>query len=114
MPTAISPADAEIGAANRTAIVDEELYNLAVDMRRTEPGDVLAYCQKWVAFQERFAEVLPVIPVYSNVYFDFYDNTLQEYDITANQTWSQAIVKAYLGDVMEEDAEDEGDLEFIE
>ncbi len=109
-----SPADAEIGAANRTAIVDEELYNLAVDMRRTEPGDVLAYCQKWVAFQERFAEVLPVIPVYSNVYFDFYDNTLQEYDITANQTWSQAIVKAYLGDVMEEDAEDEGDLEFIE
>lgn len=55
-----------------------------------------------------------MIPVYSNVYFDFYDNTLQEYDITANQTWSQAIVKAYLGDVMEEDAEDEGDLEFIE
>ncbi|MCI5956018.1 MAG: ABC transporter substrate-binding protein [Clostridiales bacterium] len=109
-----SPEDAEIGAANRTAIVDEELYNLAVDMRRTEPGDVLAYCQKWVAFQERFAEVLPVIPVYSNVYFDFYDNTFQEYDITANQTWSQAIVKAYLGDVMEEETGDEGDLEFIE
>ena len=107
-----SPEDAEIGAANRTAIVDEELYNLAVDMRRTEPGDVLAYCRKWVAFQERFAEVLPAIPVYSNVYFDFYDNTLQNYAAGANQTWSQAIVGAYLSDVMEE--EEDGELEFIE
>lgn len=110
---AFSPEDAYLGSSNRTGIVDQKLYDLAVAMRQTEPGDVLAYCQKWVAFQERWAEVLPAIPVYSNVYFDFYDSTLQNYLIGANQTWSQAIVGAYLGDVMETE-EDEGQIEFLE
>ena len=41
-------------------------YALAMDMRRTDSGDTLAYCRKWVAFQERFQEIEPVIPIYSN------------------------------------------------
>ena len=93
---------------NTTGISDQELYELAVDMRRTEPGDVLAYCQKWVAFEERFAEVLPMIPVYSNVYFDFYPRVLQNYNISANVNWGSAIVEAYLGDPadLEEETEE--------
>ena len=67
-------------------------------MRKTEPGDVLSYCQKWVAFQERWTEVLPAIPVYSNVYFDFYTTRLQNYRVTENQTWTQAIVAAALAE----------------
>ena len=63
---------------NRTGIRDKKLAQLAVDMRKTEPGDVLSYCRKWVAFQERWTEVLPAIPVYSNVYFDFYTTRLEE------------------------------------
>ena len=93
---AVNPDDAYQGAFNRTGIADEALYDLAVDMARTEPGDVLSYCQKWVAFQERWAEVLPAIPVYSNTYYDFYTSALQGYDIGANVTWSQAIVGATL------------------
>lgn len=81
---------------NRTGIRDKKLYQLAVDMRKTKPGDVLSYCQKWVAFQERWTEVLPAIPVYSNVYFDFYTTRLQNYRVTENQTWTQAIVGATL------------------
>ena len=81
---------------NRTGIRDKKLAQLAVDMRKTEPGDVLSYCQKWVAFQERWTEVLPAIPVYSNVYFDFYTTRLQNYRVTENQTWTQAIVGATL------------------
>lgn len=81
---------------NRTGIRDKKLSQLAVDMRKTEPGDVLSYCQKWVAFQERWTEVLPAIPVYSNVYFDFYTTCLQNYRVTENQTWTQAIVGATL------------------
>ena len=88
---------------NTTNLEDEELYEIALDMRRTEPGDTLDYCKKWVAFQERFAEVLPTIPLYSNVYFDFYPRTLHDYEISSNLTWGQAIVKAYLSDVSEED-----------
>lgn len=100
------PADGEFVGSNYQVIEDSKLYDLARDMSMTEPGDVLTYCQKWVAFQEYWAEVLPTIPVYSNAYFDFYTNTLQNYVITSAGTWSQAIVDAYLGDPAEEEEEE--------
>ncbi|MDR0928939.1 MAG: hypothetical protein LBM74_04400, partial [Oscillospiraceae bacterium] len=105
------------GIANRTGINDETLYQLAVDLRKTEPGDVLAYCQKWIAMEERFTEVLPAIPIYSNVYFDFYTATLQNYTISNSLTWTQAIVGAYMGDVtvLEEPAVvEEGEFIFVD
>ena len=52
---------------------------------------------KWISFQERYNEVLPAIPIYSNIYYDFYSNYLQNYNITNNVTWSQAILAAYFG-----------------
>ena len=91
-----SPEDAYQGISNNTGIVDEALYQSTVDLRMTEPGDVLTYCRKWVAFQERWAEVLPSIPVYSNVYYDFYTNRLENYRVTSGLTWSEAIIGARL------------------
>ena len=93
-----SPEDAYQGISNNTGIVDEALYQSTVDLRMTEPGDVLTYCRKWVSFQERWAEVLPSIPVYSNVYYDFYTDRLQDYQITSGLTWSEAIIGAHLKD----------------
>ena len=87
-----------VNVYNTTAINDEKLYELAVDMRKTEPGDLLAYCSKWIALQQRFAEVLPAIPVYSNMYFDFYPRVLHNYNILESITCGQAILEAYLGD----------------
>ncbi|MDO5435208.1 MAG: ABC transporter substrate-binding protein [Clostridia bacterium] len=92
------PADAQTGVGNRTAIADTALYEKAADMARTEPGDFLGYLGKWVSFEETFAEVLPMIPVYCNTYFDFYTPILQDYAITSGVTWSQAIMSAYYGD----------------
>ena len=95
-------------ANNHTRINDEQLYELAVDMRRTEPGDLLTYCEKWLDFQDRFNETLPMIPVYSNVYFDFYASVLHDYTISENTTWGKAIIGAYMSDeVLEEELEDE-------
>lgn len=85
-----------------SALIDEELYQYSVDMRRTEAGDLLAYCTHWLAFQQRFAELLPILPLYSNIYYDFYPRVLHDYDIAANLTWSQAVVPAYMSDVEEE------------
>lgn len=76
---------------------DEELYRLAVNMRKTEPGDVFNYLKKWVNFQERYNKVLPAIPVYSNTYYDFYIPQLCNYSITSHTTWAQAIIESYLG-----------------
>ena len=95
-----------------TNLYDKQLYQAAVDMRTTEPGDALTYMQNWIHFQERFNEVLPMIPVYSNIYFDFYTHVLRNYNIAANTTWGQAIVPAYMSDIepeLEEGAEEIGE-----
>lgn len=92
-----------------TSLADEKLYEEAISMRKTEPSDVLTYIQHWIAFQERFNQTLPMIPLYSNIYFDFYTGYLQNYRISQNATWGEAIVGAYLS--AEEPAE-EGEEEL--
>ena len=79
-----------------TKCEDEELYNLSVTLRQTTPGDVSAYLQNWAAFQTRYNECLPAIPLYSNFYFDFYRRDLRNYDISANVYWTEAILGASL------------------
>ncbi|MBR5961808.1 MAG: hypothetical protein IKZ98_12550 [Clostridia bacterium] len=102
---------------NNTYSDDEELWIDAKAMRRTEPGDIFEYVSKWVTFQERYNEVLPTIPIYSNIYFDFYNEYLQNYYITGQVTWSQAILPAYFAlENMETPAAEEGadDLETFD
>jgi hypothetical protein len=105
---------------NNTYSDDELLWNDAVNMRRTEPGDVFEYVSKWVAFQERYNEVLPTIPIYSNIYFDFFNQYLQNYYITGQVTWSQAILPSYFAlesyeTVPEEETtEEEGETESFD
>lgn len=89
--------DADQGMNNRTGIKDEQLYEAAIAMREIKPGDKIAYCRKWIKFQERFMEVLPMIPVYTNDYYDFFVPALKGYDPTLYQSWSLAIVGAKLG-----------------
>jgi hypothetical protein len=93
---------------------DEELYRLALSMRRTEPGDLLGYCQKWLEFQIRFAEVEPMIPLYSNVYFDFFPRILHNYYPSSTATWSEAVLSAYLSDMedMAEETTETGEEHF--
>ena len=79
-----------------TGIGDDALWAETVAMRKTQPGDLLTYCRHWLAFQVRFAEVLPIIPVYSNIYYDFYPQTLQNYDPTMSVSWPQAAIPAFL------------------
>ena len=78
-----------------------------------------AYVTRWISFQERYNEILPAIPIYSNIYFDFSVAELQNYYITGHVTWSQAILEAYFGEEpppAEEPEEplDEGGMEFEE
>lgn len=72
-----------------------EMYDMADRMTRTDPHDVLGFMQKWIAFQEKLSDLVPLIPVYSNTYFDFYTSELRNYDILYYVTWGDAIVPAY-------------------
>ena len=96
---------------NNTYSDDKALYEDAVAMRKTEPGSSFEYVEKWMTFQERYNEVLPTIPIYSNIYFDFYTPLLQNYDITKRVTWTQAILLAYFG-LAEEEEPAEGEEEL--
>ena len=106
---------------NNTYSDDEDLFYRAKSMRETEPGDIFSYVGKWISFQERYNEVLPTIPVYSNIYFDFLNENLQNYYITGQVTWSQAILPAYFAledydaasrQAALEDTEEAGDEDF--
>lgn len=97
---------------NNTYSDDEALYEDAVAMRKTEPGSYYEYVEKWMTFQERYNTVLPTIPIYSNIYYDFYSPYLQNYNITNNVTWSQAILPAYFGLPEAEPEVEEGEEEL--
>ena len=79
----------------------QELYSLAQDMVRTEPEDIEGFIRKWVILQEEITKNLPLLPVYTNTYFDFWNRNLHGFSITDAVTWSEAIVKSYMSDVEE-------------
>ena len=84
-------ADEYQGWVNSTGLRDEQLMNLALDMRQTESWDSDTYFIKWLAFQERWIEMMPMVPLYSNVYFDFVANGIEDYEIEDISSWAAAI-----------------------
>ena len=86
---------------NYTNLYDEKLYDLAIDMRTTPPYDLIGYMKKFIDFSEEFMEELPILPIYSNMYFDFFTSDLHNYSAPSNVTWTQAIVPSTLGSTAE-------------
>lgn len=84
------------GIVNTSGLRDEKLMGLARDMRETEPQDLRGYVKKWLAFQEKFVELMPMVPLYSNVYFDLSTADLEGYNINGISNWSSAIMYAYM------------------
>ncbi len=66
-----SAAPEDQGYGNRSGIRDEKLDQLGRMLCQVPSGDVKGYCMIWASLQERFMEVLPAIPVYTNDYYDF-------------------------------------------
>ena len=91
------PGDPEAPEEDTLAWVHARLYELSRDMCATEPRDPLGYIRKWIVFQEELSDYLPLIPVYSNIYFDFYPRELQGYNILRYITWGDAIVPSTFG-----------------
>lgn len=82
------------GVENATGIADAELLQLADNLRRTPVGANDEYHQKWLALQQRYAEILPTYPLYSNVYFDVFNPWVYNYNPDIYHTWATAIVYA--------------------
>ena len=86
------------GVVNTSGIVDDELVRAAFEMRSTAPGDLLTFEQHWLAMQVRYNELLPTMPIYSNVYFDFHTDRLQNYQPGEASSWPSAILYAFCSD----------------
>lgn len=79
----------------------EETYALALDMVRTEPDDTAGFVKRWTALQKKISETLPLLPVYSNLYYEFFTRELHQFDISRGASWAEAIVYSYMSDMEE-------------
>lgn len=85
-------------ASNITALTGEdgqEIYDLAVAMNRTEDGDDEAYGEAWLKFIQKWNELVPEVPLYSNEYHDFFSSRVHDWDEDGyNNDYSSAVVYA--------------------
>ena len=93
--------DPEAPEEDTLAWAHSRMAELSRLMCETMPSDALGFVRKWIVFQEELSELLPLIPVYSNVYYDFYASDLTDYDIIKYITWGDAIVPAHYYNVYE-------------
>lgn len=86
------------GSLNTSGIADKKLMALTKELRETEPGDDEAYTERWLAVVKRFSDVLPTLPIYSNIYYDFFTSDLMGYQPNAHWSWPSAIIYAYFAE----------------
>lgn len=84
------------GLLNTDFIVDDELYNIALQMKATDPSDREKWADLWVDLQVRWNELVPQIPLYSDLYHEFYVTNLEDYRPDGLWNWSYAIPYASL------------------
>lgn len=77
--------------ANSDQIVDAELDRTIEELRSTEPGDTETFADRWVAFQVRFNELMPCVPLYANEYYDIYNVRMQGLSTTSFLSWAQSV-----------------------
>ena len=76
---------------NPTGVSDAELDRYMVAMRTTTPGDNATFLEHWFNYVVRFNQILPVIPLYANEYFDFFNARVIGVATTPYSGWSEQI-----------------------
>lgn len=93
---AFSSDEKFFGRYNSSFIQDEQLAALAADLNMTPSSDRKAYSDKWYAFQKWFNTVLPIIPLYSDEYYEFFTPALKGYEPDSFWSFPSAILYAHL------------------
>lgn len=81
---------------NVNRIKDAELEQAALDMVYINPGDNDAFKENFVKFIVKWNDLLPDLPLYSNLYHDFYNEKLKDYEPTAYHEVARALIYAYV------------------
>lgn len=91
----IDPVEVKSGY-NTNYILDEELDRLAKAMKLVDPEDRDGFVERFTEFIVRWNELLPDLPLYSNIYHDFYNEKLKDYNKTALSTLADTLLYAYV------------------
>lgn len=84
---------------NSNFIFDEELDKLSMDMvYGVEAGDDEGYLEVWKAFIQHWNELLPEVPLYSNIYISVYPDWLEGYEQDSYWDFNQAILYATIAE----------------
>lgn len=76
-------------------LYDKELDKLSMDMvYGVEPGDEATYLSLWEKYIIRWNELLPMVPLYSNIYVTVYPNTIDNYAEDSFWGFERAILYA--------------------
>lgn len=76
-------------------LYDKELDKLSMDMvYGVEPGDEATYLSLWEKYIIRWNELLPMVPLYSNIYVTVYPNTIDNYAEDSFWDFERAILYA--------------------
>ena len=90
----LDPKYVEIGY-NTNFIFDEELDKLSMDMvYGVESTDTEGYLKLWQDFILRWNELLPEIPLYSNVYYTIHADWLKDFQESSLWEFQQAVLYA--------------------
>lgn len=83
-----------LGVDNTSGLMDEQLTDLAFKMRNLNGDQTEEFGEYWFQWQQRWNELLPTVPLYSNEYFDFYNPKLKGYEADSMWNWYYAILYA--------------------
>jgi len=78
-------------------LLDEKMDQLSMDMvYGVESGDNEAYLKVWCEYVKRFNELLPEVPLYSNVYITLFPENLKGYTQDSFWDFQKSILYAWL------------------
>lgn len=77
--------------ANPTNTCDPELDEIMQRLRHTSSEDPEAFADTWVEFQIKWNDIMPMVPIYANQYYDFADADLNGFNTTPFASYAQII-----------------------
>lgn len=81
----------QIGADNKTHINDPKMDEVTSTMRKSDSNDKASWLKGWMEYELWYNENMPEIPLYSNEYFDIYNNRVQGMETSSVWDWANDI-----------------------
>ncbi|MCL2221491.1 MAG: ABC transporter substrate-binding protein [Oscillospiraceae bacterium] len=81
---------------NPTGFSDPEIDRLTLELRNTEPGDYASFLDTWFDYVVRWNEMMPALPLYSNMSVDLHSDRVVNLGSTAFVNWAQIITQISL------------------